>query len=82
MNGPQHPHKGFVQAPVPPLDENGVMVSVVGTICFAVASLVMIIARGPLDRSGAGWWIWVGVIGMVLGGVGIWYCRRRTRRQG
>ncbi|MDU3272580.1 MAG: DUF2530 domain-containing protein, partial [Cutibacterium sp.] len=29
-----------MQATVPPLDEDGVMVSIIGTILFAVASLV------------------------------------------
>ena len=76
--GAEHHH--FLQAPIRPLDENGITATVIGTALFAVATLVLLILRSRLDASGRGWWIWVGACGVLLGLIGYAYCRRRAAR--
>lgn len=65
-----------------PLDEDGVTATIVGTVLFAIASIVMLLLRSHLRARGDGWWLWVCVVGTVLGLVGQVYCRRRAARQG
>jgi hypothetical protein len=62
---------------VAPLDVDGVAAVTVGTIAWAVATLVLLVLRGQLVEDGNGWWLWVGVAGTGLGLLGIEYCRRR-----
>ena len=77
----QHPGAHhFVQAPIRPLDEDGVTATIVGTIGFAVATVVLVVLRSRLDAAGHRWWVWVGVVGTALGVVGYAYCRRRAAR--
>ena len=85
MNGMSAPaarpeHRHFLQAPIRPLDENGITATVIGTVLFAVATVVLLVLRARLDAGGRGWWIWVGVSGVLLGLVGYAYCRRRAAR--
>lgn len=75
---PEHHH--FVQAPVRPLDEDGITATITGTVLFALATVVMIAVRSRLDAAGHGWWLWVGVTGVAVGGIGYLYCRRRAAR--
>ena len=77
---PEHHH--FVQAPIRPLDENGITATIIGTALFAAATVVLLVLRTRLDAAGRGWWIWVGVAGVLLGVVGYAYCRRRAARGG
>lgn len=77
---PGERRSGFVQAPIRPLDEDGVVVAMIGTIGFALATAVMLILHTRLSEAGHGWWIWVGAVGTVLGVIGTIYCRRRARR--
>lgn len=78
-----HPHV-FVQAPVPALDVDGLTLVVIGTLAFALASVVLFVVRARLDAAGHGWWVGVAVSGFALGLVGFGYCwnRRRRRRAG
>lgn len=88
MNGTQHPasetpspaegHHGFVQAPVRPLDEDGTTATLVGTALFTIAAVVMSCLGSRLDARGDGWWLWVCVVGALLGLIGYAYCRRRA----
>ncbi len=77
---PEHHH--FVQAPIRPLDEDGITATITGTVLFAVATLVMLALRSQLDAAGHGWWLWVGVTGVVVGGIGYAYCTRRAAKGG
>jgi hypothetical protein len=73
-------HGLFVQAPVAPLDENGIVVITVGTIAFGVAAIVLGVLHERLVATGDGWWLAVAIAGVALGLVGFAYCwRRRTR---
>ena len=75
---PEHHH--FVQAPIRPLDENGITATLVGTGLFAVATVVLLVLKSDLDATGRGWWVWVGACGVLLGIIGYAYCRRRATR--
>lgn len=72
----QH-HHHFVQAPIRPLDEDGVQVARVGTLLWAVVAVVLWLRLDALHDAGQGWWLWVAVSGVVLGLVGIVWCTRR-----
>jgi len=74
----------FVQAPVPPLDIDGLTVVIIGTSLFAVASVVLAIFYSTLAAAGHGWWLGVAISGFGLGLVGLAYCynRRLGRRAG
>ncbi|MGD7732969.1 DUF2530 domain-containing protein [Propionibacteriaceae bacterium G57] len=70
--------RGLVQAPVAPLDEDGVQAAIIGTIAWAVGLVVMLL-RG--DAAPA-WYTWTCVAGIGVGGLALVYLvrRRRVRR--
>lgn len=78
-----HPHL-FVQAPVPPLDVDGLTAVVLGLIAFAVASVVLGVLYPRLVATGDQWWLGVALSGFALGLVGLAYGwnRRHRRRAG
>ena len=60
----------------PPLETDDVRLVSFGTLAFAVALVVLAVARW----AGAGvhtWWLAMCAEGAVLGAVGVVYCRRR-----
>lgn len=77
-------HHFLVQAPVAPVDVDGLNVVVTGTLAFAVASVLAGVFYADLAVRGDGWWLGVCISGFVLGLVGLLYCwnRRRRRRAG
>ena len=69
------PPRGLVQAPVRPLDPDGVQIALIGTAGWLVAlALVWFVV------DAAPWWRWVCVAGVTLGVVGVAYCLRRRPR--
>ena len=72
------------QAEVPPLDVDGVQAATVGTVAFAVASVIMAVGYDRLATAGDGWWLGVGISGFGLGLISLGYTisRRRRRRRG
>lgn len=70
----------FVQAPVRPMDADGVVVAAVGTGLFAVASAVLWWQGERLLDTDDLWWRWVAVAGTVLGLAGVAYTRWRVSR--
>jgi Protein of unknown function (DUF2530) len=58
------------------------MVTGVGTAAWAVALVVLLIARDALP-AGSGWWVWTCVTGLAMGLFALWYVpvlkRRRQR---
>ena len=48
------------QAEVPPLDVDGVQAATVGTVVFAIASVIMAVGYDRLAAAGDGWWLGVG----------------------
>jgi len=71
------------QAEVPPLDVDGVQAATVGTVIFAVATLVMVFTYDRLVAAGDGWWLGVAASGLGLGLISLAYTisRRRARRR-
>ena len=56
-----------------------VRVVTVGTVLWAIASIVTFALRARLEAAGHGWWPWTCLAGVGLGLLGIEYCRRRRR---
>lgn len=52
---------------------NDVRVALAGTVAWAVALVVLLVAGTP---SGDHWWLWVCVTGIVTGLFGVWYIPR------
>jgi hypothetical protein len=46
---------------------------VIGSIAWAIALVAFLIFRSALGAVGAGWWLWIAVVGLALGIVGIVY---------
>lgn len=63
----------------PPLKTDDVRTVLVGSIAFAVAFLGLLSFYDTLDRDGRLWWYWACACGLALGGIGVYYCRRRER---
>lgn len=74
----------LVQAPVKALDQDGISVTILGTVVFAVAAVVLALNWTHLQTQRTEWWLWVAVTGTVLGVLGCGYCiwRRARRRRG
>ena len=82
MTNPDPPrHHLLVQAPVPPVDGDGLRVVIVGTVAFGLGSLVLAVLSGRLTAAGHGSWLGVGICGFLLGLIGIGYCLQRRRRR-
>jgi hypothetical protein len=71
-------HHALVQAPVEPLDEDGVVASYVGTVVSAVASLVLWWQVGWLTARSAEWWVWVA---LTATGSGVLFSAYTTYRR-
>ncbi len=70
-------HDPLDPAQVKPLDADGVTAATVGTAGFAIATIVLLLMRTQLAAHDATWWIWVGVVGVLLGVAGTLFARRR-----
>jgi hypothetical protein len=73
-------HGFFVQAPIPPLDEDGIVVMSVGTAVFGEAALVLWLLWDRLMAAHHAWWLAVALAGVVIGLLGLLYCWRRRGR--
>lgn len=62
-----------------PLDADGVTVFVLGTVVFAIASVVAILMRSTLIDNGNDWWVWVCIAGTGVGLLGCAYSIRRSK---
>lgn len=77
----------LVQAPVPPVDVDGIVVVSIGTVLFGIAAVVLVVVEpAALDlRIGRDWfsanrdWPGVAISGFVLGVLGLAYCVNRRR---
>ena len=67
---------------MPPIDVDGLGLATIGTVVFALASILLTRYRSRLATTGHEWWLGVAVSGFVLGLIGLLYCgqRRRQRR--
>jgi len=74
-------HHALVQAPVDPVDEDGVAASYVGTSVAALATVLLWWQDAWLVAHGQGWWLWVAVTATGAGLLFIAYTRYRKRRR-
>ena len=65
-------------SPPPPLEANDQVVIWVGTACWAVALVVLLIVRDSLP-PGQRWWIWTCACGVAFGLFAMWYVPRLKR---
>ena len=64
--------------PPPPLEANDQLVTITGTVGWAVALIVLLIVRGSLPAY-VRWWIWTCAAGLVMGLFALWYVPRLKR---
>ena len=74
-------HHALVQAPVDPVDEDGVAAAYVGTGVSALASVLLWWQYAWLDARGQGWWLWVALTATGSGLLFSAYARYRKRRR-
>lgn len=79
MNEPHH--HALVQAPIDPVDEDGVAAAVVGTVISLLATGVTAWQYSWLASRGQGWWLWTAVTATGLGVMFIAYALYRKRRR-
>jgi len=61
-----------------PVDADGVSAVTLGTVAWAIAFMILVVFfRDDLAAADASWWIWVCLVGMALGLVGMFYVMRR-----
>ncbi len=76
---PKKPY--FVQAPVKALEEDGINVGVVGTICFAIGVVWLTFQYQSLKESNTLWYLWTAITGLILGVCfTVWTFLRKRRR--
>ena len=73
--------RGYVVAPVAPLDVDGTRTVAVGSLLFLAAFVLLLPFHDRLEAAGKGWWQWTCLAGFGLGLVGWAYCRRRRNRR-
>jgi len=76
----QEPETKRTKLTLEPLEANGITAVTVGTIIWALATLVCLFQLDKLESSGRGNWIWICACGVLLGLLGIRYTRRRVAR--
>ncbi len=82
MSDPE-PHHALAQAPVAPVDADGVAAAQLGTGVFVALSVACLVWRPALEARGDGWWLWVCLTGTGLGVVMVAFTRwRRSRHAG
>jgi hypothetical protein len=62
----------------PPLEANDQLVTIVGTVAWAVA-LVVLLALWDQIPAGQRWWIWTCVTGVAMGLFALWFVPRVKR---
>lgn len=67
-----------LRPPPPPLEGNDQVITAVGTICWAVALVVVVVLRHHIPGASR-WWIWTCVVGLGLGLFALAYIPRLKR---
>jgi Protein of unknown function (DUF2530) len=67
----------------PPLETNEFAPVIVATVLWAIAFVVLLSQHSTLAAHGRGWWVWVGLSGVLLGfwGLSLMLIRRRGLRR-
>ncbi|MDR1432428.1 MAG: LPXTG cell wall anchor domain-containing protein [Propionibacteriaceae bacterium] len=79
-NAKSQQRRVMMQAPVKALDPDGRLVLIIGTACFAAASVVCGILYEALAATGQLWRLWVVLLGTALGLIALWLTFRKRRR--
>jgi hypothetical protein len=74
-------HHALMQAPVEPVDEDGVAVALVGTGVSVLATVLLWSQYALLAVRGQGWWLWVALTATAAGALFIAYTLYRKRRR-
>lgn len=74
-------HHTLVQAPIDPVDEDGVAAALVGTAVSVLATLLAWWNYGWLQAQGQGWWLWSAITATGVGVLFILYTLWRKRRR-
>ena len=69
---------GSRRPPPPPLEANDRRVTVVGTVAWAVALVVLVVLRTQIPADSR-WWVWTCVAGVCMGLFALWYVPRFKR---
>src|SRR5215470_11476135 len=73
MSEPDSPARRAGQVePPPPREADDRLVTTVLTAAWAVALIVLVIARDALP-AGSRWWVWTCATGFAMGLFGLWY---------
>jgi hypothetical protein len=56
----------------PPLEGNDFVITLTGSVAWAVALVVLLLLRDQLP-AGSRWWIWTCLAGLGIGGFGLLY---------
>jgi Protein of unknown function (DUF2530) len=68
----QHVSRGERRPSPPPREADDRLVTGIGTAAWAVALVVVLIARDALP-AGSQWWVWTCVTGLAMGLFALWY---------
>lgn len=74
-------HHALMQAPVEPVDEDGVAAALVGTGVSALATVLLWSQYALLAARGQGWWLWVALTATAAGALFIAYTLYRKSRR-
>ncbi len=72
----------LVQAPVRALDPDGAGILTLGTAGFVIAGIACWLNLPALAAAGQGWWLWVCLVGVVVGlaGMAVAWTKHRRRK--
>lgn len=72
-----------MQAPVRALDPDGFAVVGSGTVAFAIGAVVCWVFLSQLTSTGRGWYLYVAIVGTLIGvaGLGVGFIRRHRRQR-
>ncbi len=79
-NSADSPRTSQVVHSLEPLNVTGITTATIGTVVWAIATVVLFAVRGSLADSGRGDWPIIAATGTFLGLLGIRYARRRAAR--
>ena len=72
---------GPAQAPVAPVDEDGIVATIVGLGIFTVGGIVLALRYDWLVGRHLEWWLWVAVTGVAIGLTSLLFLRWRKGRR-
>lgn len=65
MNRTKKPY--FVQAPIKPVDADGISIGIIGTICFAIGTIYLLCNIDQLKADNQVWYLGTALAGLLIG---------------